>query len=80
MQHQMVPQGGERVQTCECEERIRQISVNILGGLKYCGVFLDPETEIKEAEMENAAMINEGHETDDRDDEHQRIERQMNRA
>jgi len=76
----MVPQGGKRVQTRECEERVRQIPVEILGGLKYRPVLFDPKVEVKESEMKGAAMVNEGHETDDWDDEHQRIERQVHRA
>ena len=69
----MVPQGRKCVQTRERDERIRQISVNVLGGLKYRRVFLDPQIKVKEAEVENAAMIDEGHDTEDRDYEHQRI-------
>ena len=76
----MVPQGDKGVQTRECEERIRQIPMNILGGFKYRPVFFDPEIEVKQAKMENPAMVNEGHKTNDWDDEHQRIERQVHRA
>jgi hypothetical protein len=78
--YKMVPQGGKRVQARECEERVRQIPVEILGGLKYRRVLFDPKVEVKEPEMKDAGMVNEGHETDDWDDEHQRIERQMHRA
>ena len=76
----MVPKGSNRVETRKCEQRIRQIPVNILGGLKYCPVFFDPEIEVKKAEMENATMVNERDDADDRDDEHQRIERQVHGA
>src|SRR6185312_872951 len=79
MQHETVPQSGKRVQARERKECIGQIPVNVLGGFKYRGVFLDPEIEVKKAELENAAMVNEGHETDDRDDEHQHIERPVHR-
>src|SRR5271168_4002040 len=78
--HEIVPQGHKRVHARECEERISQIPVNIFGGFKYGPVFLDPKVQVKEAEIENAAMVNEGHKADDWDDEHQRIERQMHRA
>src|ERR1700739_1682888 len=54
--------------------------MNILGGFKHRPVFLDPEIELECAEIEHPAVINEGHEADDRDDEHQRIERQVHRA
>lgn len=74
MQNKMMPQGGNCVQTCEREEYIRQVSVNVLGGLKYRRVFLDPAIKVKEAEVKNAPMVNEGHEADDRDEEHQHIE------
>jgi len=80
MQHQMVPQGGKCVQTREREERIRQVSVNVLRGLKYRRVFLNTGIEVKEAEVKNAAMVNERHETDDRNSEHQRIESEVHRA
>lgn len=68
--YKIVPQRSKGVQSREREQRIRQIPVNILGGLKYRPVFLDPEIEVKQAEMENAAMVNEGYKTDDWDDEH----------
>lgn len=80
MQHKMVPQSRERVQTREPEKRIRQISVNVLGGLEYRRVFWDPEIKVEEAEVKNAPMVNEGHETEDWDYEHQRIESQVHRV
>ena len=61
MQDEMVPQGGKRMQARKREERVRQIPVNILGGLKDSLILFNPEIEIKQTEMENAAMVNEGH-------------------
>ena len=34
-----MPKGGERVQACECKERVRQIPMNILGGAEDRAVF-----------------------------------------
>jgi hypothetical protein len=39
--------------------------MNILGGPGILPDFFDSKGETKEAEVKNAAMINEGHETDD---------------
>jgi hypothetical protein len=68
------------MQTRKCEECIRQISVNIFGGFKYCSVFFDPKIEIKNAEVENTTMIEKSHNAEDRNNEHQSIEREMYRA
>ena len=46
MQDDMVPQCGKRMQTRECEERIRQVPVNILGGLKYRPILFDPKVQV----------------------------------
>ena len=80
VQDDLVPYGGKRVQARQCEQRIRQIPVNILRGLEYRRVFCDPEIEIKKAKMKNAAMVDEGHEAHDWDDEQQRIERQVRQS
>jgi len=80
MQHKMVPQGGKCVQTREREERIRQISVNILGGLKYRRVFSNPEINVKKPEVKNASVIDESHDAEDWDDEHQGIKNKVHRA
>ncbi len=65
---------------CNPASRICQVPVNILGGLENCPVLPDRKIKIKEAKMKNAAVINEGHEADDGDDEHQQIEHQVHRA
>ena len=65
MQDELVPQCNQSVQTSESEQRIRQITVDILGRSENRPVLLDPEVDIKRPQIKNAPMINERHKTDD---------------
>ena len=80
MADKMVPQSGDRMQPREREERVRQIPVDILGGPVYSPVLFNPEIKIKKTEVKNAAMVNEGHDAEDGNDEHQPVKRQVHRA
>ena len=62
------------------EERVRQVTVNILGWLKYRSVFFHSEIQLEKAEVEDPAVVDERHEANDGDNERQRIEREVHGA
>src|ERR1022692_5299392 len=74
----MVPKGCEDVNANQCEQRVGQITVDILGGMKNRAVGPDPEIQPEQAEVEYAAVPDEGHDPGDRYDEHQNVEQAVN--
>ena len=64
MPNEMVPQSGQRVDASEREQRIGEIAVDILRGMKHCTVGFDPKIDLEDAKIESAAVPDEGDDTD----------------
>src|ERR1700689_16396 len=63
----------------EAEEGIRQIAMQVLCRMEYGAIGCNAEINLKEAEIQNSAVIHERDQPHDRRDEHQRVQNEMNR-
>ena len=71
MLNEVVPEGRQRVHASQGEQRVGQITVNVLGGVKNGLVRFHAEINLENSEIECPSMPDKGHDTDDGDDEHQ---------
>src|SRR5712672_1033550 len=69
VQNKMVPERRERVQTCEAEQSVREIAVNILCRMKYRPVLLYAEIQLEQPKVEHAPVVQECDHTHDGRDE-----------
>src|SRR3984957_3525592 len=65
------------METCKPKEGVGQIAVQVLGGVEYGAVGFDPEVDLEQAEVQYSAVIDECDQSDDGDDEHQHLQREM---
>lgn len=63
----------------EAEEGIRQIAVPLFGRMEYGAIRSNAEVDLEEAEIQNSAVVHKCDQPHDRRDEHQRVQREMNR-
>jgi acyl-CoA synthetase (AMP-forming)/AMP-acid ligase II len=77
---EMVPESGARVQSHQCEQRVGQVSMDILGGIEDRAIGAHAEVHPEQAEVEHAAVPDEGHDAEHRYHEQQRVQRCMNQG
>src|SRR5579872_3745484 len=58
--YELMPESREHVNADESEQRVRQITVNVLGGIENRPVLGDAEVHLEEPEVEGPAVPDEG--------------------
>ena len=69
----VVPESRKGMDTNEREEDVRQIAVDILGGMEDRPVGSNSEIHLEQAEIEHAAVPNEGDDAENRYHEHKNV-------
>ena len=68
-----MPEGRQRVKPGDAKQGIRQIAVQVLRRMEYGAVGFDAEIDLKEAEIQNSAVVHKRNQPHDRRNEQQRV-------
>ena len=60
MAHEVVPKHRQSVQSGDCKERIREVAVDILGGMEDGTIAPHAEVQLKQTKIEHVPVPDEG--------------------